>query len=103
MPLARFQRLASIDDLLRYRVDRLFTPAWTMLVRLFDGGYRITRCEWAVLAKLYENGGFLPSVLAEQMHRDRARTSFAQSRVFNLPLNWPGANRQRGLVARNLA
>lgn len=46
-----------------------------MVVRLCEGGYGITRREWAVVAQLYENGSLPPSVLAERMHRDRARTS----------------------------
>jgi DNA-binding MarR family transcriptional regulator len=69
------QRLASIEDLLLYRFSRLSSTAGAMVVRLCEGGYGITRREWAVLAQLYENGGLPPSVLAERMHRDRARTS----------------------------
>jgi DNA-binding MarR family transcriptional regulator len=77
MPLSPSQRLASIDDLLLYRLGRLSATAGAMVVRLCEGGYGITRREWAVVAHLYENGGLPPSVLAERMHRDRARTSRA--------------------------
>lgn len=69
------QRLASIDDLLLYRLSRLSSVAGAMVVRLCEGGYGITRREWGVVAQLYENGCLPPSVLAERMHRDRARTS----------------------------
>jgi DNA-binding MarR family transcriptional regulator len=75
MPLSPSQRLASIDDLLLYRLGRLSSTAGAMVVRLCEGGYGITRREWAVVGQLYENGGLPPSVLAERMHRDRARTS----------------------------
>ncbi len=75
MPLTPSQRLASIDDLLLYRMARLSSTAGAMVVRLCEGGYGITRREWAVVAQLYENGSLPPSVLAERMHRDRARTS----------------------------
>lgn len=75
MTLSPSQRLASIDDLLLYRLSRLNSTAGAMVVRLCEGGYGITRREWAVVAQLYENGGLPPSVLAERMHRDRARTS----------------------------
>jgi len=75
MTLSPSQRLASIDDLLLYRLSRLNSTAGGMVVRLCEGGYGITRREWAVVAQLYENGGLPPSVLAERMHRDRARTS----------------------------
>lgn len=75
MPLSPSQRLASIDDLLLYRLGRLSATAGALVVRLCEGGYGITRREWAVVAQLYENGALPPSVLAERMHRDRARTS----------------------------
>ena len=75
MPLSPSQRLASIDDLLLYRLARLSSVAGAMVVRLCEGGYGITRREWGVVAQLYENGSLPPSALAERMHRDRARTS----------------------------
>lgn len=75
MPQSPSQRLASIDDLLLYRLGRLSGVAGRMVVRLCEGGYGITRREWVVVAQLYENGSLPPSVLAERMHRDRARTS----------------------------
>lgn len=77
MPLSPSQRLASIDDLLLYRLGRLSATAGALVVRLCEGGYGITRREWAVVGQLYENGGLPPSQLAERMHRDRARTSRA--------------------------
>lgn len=75
MSMSPSQRLASIDDLLLYRLSRLSSVAGTMVVRLCEGGYGITRREWAVIAQLYEGGPLPPSALAERMHRDRARTS----------------------------
>jgi DNA-binding MarR family transcriptional regulator len=75
MPLSPSQRLASIDDLLLYRLGRLSSVAGAMVVRLCEGGHGITRREWAVVGHLYENGSMPPSALAERMQRDRARTS----------------------------
>jgi DNA-binding MarR family transcriptional regulator len=75
MTLSPSQRLASIDDLLLYRLGHLSSVAGAMVVRLCEGGHGITRREWAVIGQLYENGSLPPSVLAERMHRDRARTS----------------------------
>jgi DNA-binding MarR family transcriptional regulator len=75
MSLSPSQRLASVDDLLLYRMGRLSAAAGAMVVRLCEGGYGVTRREWAVIAKLHGHPGLLPSELAEQMHRDRARTS----------------------------
>lgn len=84
------ERLASVDDLLLYRLSHLTGTAGAMVVRLCEGGYGITRREWAVLAQLYgEPEGLLPSVLAERMHRDRARTSRAL-----------GALQGKGLIER---
>jgi len=75
-PVTPSERLASLDDLLLYRVGQLSTKAGAMVVRLCEGGYGITRREWAVLAQLHdEPEGMLPSMLAERMVRDRARTS----------------------------
>lgn len=70
------QRLASVDDLLLYRLSLLTATAGAMVVRLCEGGHGITRREWGVLAQLHgQPQGLLPSVLAERMRRDRARTS----------------------------
>lgn len=74
--LTASQRLASLDDLLLYRLGQLSAKAGAMVIRLCEGGYGITRREWAVLAQLHGlPQGMLPSALAERMHRDRARTS----------------------------
>ena len=72
------ERLASMNDLLLYRLSQLSALAGAMVVRLCEGGYGITRREWAVVALLHDvPEGMLPSVLAERMVRDRARTSRA--------------------------
>lgn len=74
------ERLASVDDLLLYRMGQFTAVAGAMVVRLCEGGYGITRREWGVIARLHaEPQGLLPSVLAERMQRDRARTSRALS------------------------
>ena len=84
------ERLASVEDLLLYRLGQLSAAAGAMVVRLCEGGYGITRREWAVLAQLHDQPqGLLPSALAERMHRDRARTSRALT-----------ALQGKGLVAR---
>lgn len=83
MSATRFQatpseRLASVEDMLLYRLSQLSAAAGGMVVRLCEGGYGITRREWGVLAQLHgQPQGLLPSLLAERMHRDRARTSRA--------------------------
>lgn len=70
------ERLASVDDMLLYRLGQITSTAGAMVVRLCEGGYGITRREWAVVAQLHGlPEGLLPSALAERMRRDRARTS----------------------------
>ena len=97
MPVQAFadtpsERLASVDDLLLYRLSHLTGAAGAMVVRLCEGGYGITRREWGVLAQLHgQSQGLLPSALAERMHRDRARTSRALS-----------ALQAKGLVERSV-
>jgi DNA-binding MarR family transcriptional regulator len=78
MTLSPSQRLASVDDLLLYRLGQLSAASGAMVVRLCEGGYGITRREWGMLAQLHGHpDGLLPSELADRMHRDRARTSRA--------------------------
>ena len=104
MPLLPSQRLASIDDLLRYRLGRLSSTGGSMVVRLCEGGYGTTRREWAVWARLYDNGGLPPSVLAERMHRDRARNSRTLTALVKKNgSNLPRANRRCGPVGRSPA
>lgn len=101
MPLSPSQRLASIEDLLLYRLGRLSSVAGAMVVRLCEGGYGITRREWAVVAQLYENGSLPPSALAERMHRDRARTSRALTALVHKQLvlrTVPANDRRSALV-----
>ncbi len=72
-------RLNSVDDLLLFRLGLLSAKAGTMVVRLCEGRYGITRREWRILGLLYEQAGLPPSVLAERASLDRARTSRAIS------------------------
>jgi len=83
------RRLASLDDLLLFRLARLSSDAGAMVVRLCEGGYGITRREWRLLVALQRSGDIQPSLLAEQIHLDRARTSRALSSL-----------QEKGLVAR---
>lgn len=102
MPLSPSQRLASIDDLLLYRLGHLSAVAGAMVVRLCEGGYGITRREWSVVAQLYENGSLPPSVLAARMHRDRARTSRTITALTRKKLvlrTTPANDRRSALVA----
>jgi DNA-binding MarR family transcriptional regulator len=63
------------DDLLNYRLKRLFKLGGAPAVRLCEGRYGIARNEWRILAAICEDGPQSPSVLHERVGGDRARTS----------------------------
>ena len=73
----RLAHPSALDDLLLYRTNRLLGVAGSMVIRLCEGRFGITRREWRVLAQLAHEGGLLSSQLAERAQLDRARTSRA--------------------------
>lgn len=77
MPAPRLVQPASIDDLLLYRVGRLLSVAGSMVIRLCEGRFGITRREWRIVALLAREEGLLSSELAGRAQLDRARTSRA--------------------------
>jgi DNA-binding MarR family transcriptional regulator len=77
MTLGTLSRPRDLDDLLNYRLMRLFALSGAPVVRLCEGRYGISRREWRVLALLAAHGAQSPSGLAERGDLDRARTSRA--------------------------
>ncbi|WP_395705806.1 hypothetical protein [Casimicrobium huifangae] len=71
------RRLASLDDLLLFRLSRLSNDAGAMVVRLCEGGYGITRREWRLLVALQLGVEMQPSALAAKStsigHEPRGR------------------------------
>jgi DNA-binding MarR family transcriptional regulator len=67
----------QLDDLLNYRLLRLFAVSGAPVIRLCEGRYGIARREWRLLALLAAHGPLSPSDLAERGDLDRARTSRA--------------------------
>lgn len=67
----------SPDDLLLYRLARLIGVAGSMVIRLCEGRFGITRREWRLIAVLASRGELGSSQLAEHAQLDRARTSKA--------------------------
>lgn len=65
----------TVDDLLNYRISRLFASSGAMVTRLCEGRYGITRREWRLIALLAAHGAMSPSDLARRAHLERARTS----------------------------
>lgn len=66
-----------LDDLLLYRMSRLLAVAGSMVIRLCEGRFGITRREWRLIATLASRGELGSSQLAEHAQLDRARTSKA--------------------------
>jgi len=67
----------TLDDLLNFRLLRLFAVAGAPVVRLLEGRYGIARREWRLLAVLGTRGALSPSALADEAQLDRPRTSRA--------------------------
>ncbi len=65
----------TVDDLLNYRLSRLYSASGAMVIRLCEGRYGITRREWRLIALLAAHGAMSPSELAERAHLERGRTS----------------------------
>ena len=77
MPATRLRQPGALDDLLLYRLARLLAVGGSMVIRLCEGRFGITRREWRVIARLAEEQDLLSSELAERIQLDRARTSRA--------------------------
>jgi DNA-binding MarR family transcriptional regulator len=74
---ARLAAPRSLDDVLLYRMSRLLSTAGSMVIRLCEGRFGITRREWRLIALLAQEDGVLSSQLAARAQLDRARTSRA--------------------------
>ncbi|HEX2543835.1 MAG TPA: MarR family transcriptional regulator [Ramlibacter sp.] len=79
MPASRLRHPAGLDDLLLYQISRLLAVGGSMVIRLCEGRFGITRREWRVIARLAQEQELLSSELADRIQLDRARTSRAVS------------------------
>ena len=64
-----------------YRLGRLVSTGGSLVVRLCEGQFGITRREWRLLAQLALKPGLSPTELASLASLDKARTSRALSRL----------------------
>jgi DNA-binding MarR family transcriptional regulator len=87
----------SLDDVLLYRISRLLSTAGSIVIRLCEGGFGITRREWRLIALLAQEDGVLSSQLAERAQLDRARTSRAVTSLVDKKLirRTPGPSDRR--------
>jgi len=65
----------TLDELLNYRLMRLFSLSGAPVVRLLEGRYGISRRQWGLLGLLAARGTCSPSELADLMHLDRPPVS----------------------------
>ena len=79
MPPSALRDPAGLDDLLLYKLSRLLAVGGSMVIRLCEGRFGITRREWRVIARLAQERELLSSELADSIQLDRARTSRAVS------------------------
>ena len=70
-----FAQPATVDDLLNYRLSTLLDSSGSMITRLCEGRYGITRREWRLIALIAAHGDMSPSELARRAHLERARVS----------------------------
>lgn len=99
MPASRLRQPRALDDLLMYRLARLLAVSGSMVIRLCEGRFGITRREWRVIARLAEEQDLLSSELAERIQLDRARTSRAITSLVAKKL----LRRQAGIADRRQA
>lgn len=89
----------GLDDLLLYRLARLLAVGGSMVIRLCEGRFGITRREWRVIARLAHEDELLSSELAASIQLDRARTSRAVTSLVAKKL----VRRQAGTADRRQA
>lgn len=70
-----------LEDLLNYRLMRLFALSGAPVLRLLEGQFGISRREWGLLGLLAARGSVTPSELAQLMQLDRPRVSRALTRL----------------------
>ena len=99
MPAPRLREPSGLDDLLLYRLSRLLAVGGSMVIRLCEGRFGITRREWRVIARLAQEQELLSSELAERIQLDRARTSRAVTSLVAKKL----VRRQAGTADRRQA
>jgi DNA-binding MarR family transcriptional regulator len=75
--MAALRDPAALEDLLLYKLSRLLSVGGSMVIRLCEGRFGITRREWRVIARLAQEQELLSSELALRIQLDRARTSRA--------------------------
>jgi len=91
-------RRPALDGLLLYRLHRLFSVGGSLVIRLCEGQFGITRREWRLIAVLAGRPDLSSSQLAQHAYLDAARTSRAIGSLVDKALvlrtHAPGDRRQ---------
>jgi len=74
-PPSRLRQLDTLIDMPLYRFSRLLAEAGSLIVRLCEGRFGITRREWRLLSYLAAHPGLPPSELARLAGLDKAQSS----------------------------
>jgi DNA-binding MarR family transcriptional regulator len=74
-PLPHFENPQSIFDLLNFQLHEFLGISGSLVTRICENEYGITREEWQFVAMLAELGGMSPSALAGRTTVDRSQTS----------------------------
>jgi DNA-binding MarR family transcriptional regulator len=74
-PPSRLRQLESLADMPLYRFSRLLAEAGSLVVRLCEGRFGITRREWRLISYLAAQPGLPPSELARLAGLDKAQSS----------------------------
>lgn len=73
--MSRLSQPECHDDLLNFRLKRLFTLGGAPAVRLCEGRYGIARMQWRLVAALVEHGPMSPTQLVQYTGIEPARVS----------------------------
>lgn len=65
----------NLDQLLNNRLGRLMASSSAPSIRLFEGGYGVSRREWRLVGLVAVYGAMSPSELAQRAHLERPRVS----------------------------
>jgi DNA-binding MarR family transcriptional regulator len=93
----------ALGELLLYRLSVITRTSGLPMVRVFEGGFGMTRRHWHLLALVVEHGGLTPSQLAERCWLDRPQVSRALAGLVQHGLVQHDAGKARGRVVRATA
>lgn len=100
--IPRLGQPGTIFDLLNFRVSEVYNVSGSLVTRLCEGEFGITREEWAFLAMMAALGPLSPSELATQTTADRSQTSKTLRNLASKKLihRDPVANDRRRAIVR---